>query len=171
MGLVALSLIRFGRLYSPIFFGGRIILLVLVLELYFSFLFSNFNANNTFPELRLVGGSSSGEGRVEILYDGALGTVCDDDWGILDAQVVCRQLGFPSAISAPLKAHFGEGSGEIWLDNVNCLGNETSIERCSHNGWNSHNCVHGEDASVICSSKWELLTNAFCRLTFMLMTS
>ena len=99
----------------------------------------------------LVGGSWNGEGRVEIFNNGNWGTVCDDEWDMKDAQVVCRQFGFPYAVSAPKSAHFGFGSGNIWLDEVRCSGTESSIVDCSHNGWGSHDCGNSEDASVICS--------------------
>jgi hypothetical protein len=51
----------------------------------------------TNSEIRLVGGSSQLEGRVEVCVSGTWGTVCDDAWGTVDAQVVCRQLGFSVA--------------------------------------------------------------------------
>ena len=91
---------------------------------------------------------------MEILYSGNWGTVCDDIWNMNNARVVCRQLGYSDAVSALSYAHFGAGSGQIWLDNVNCAGSEDSIENCPHNGWGSHNCGHHEDASVVCSSKY-----------------
>ena len=102
--------------------------------------------------LRLVGGTWNGEGRVEIRHNGVWGTVCDDYWDLNDAQVVCRELGYPGAVSAPQSAHFGAGSGQIWLDDVRCQGHENSFVSCQHRGWGVHNCGHSEDASVICSS-------------------
>ena len=102
--------------------------------------------------LRLVGGSWRGEGRVEIFYNGAWGTVCDDLWDIRDARVVCRELGYPDASSALGSAFFGPGTGRILLDNVNCFGYESSIRNCRHQGWYTHNCGHSEDASVNCST-------------------
>ncbi|XP_031566686.1 deleted in malignant brain tumors 1 protein-like, partial [Actinia tenebrosa] len=104
----------------------------------------------SYYSVRLVGGSSFYEGRVEVFYNGQWGTICDDHWDLNDANVVCRSLGLPSATSAPHSAFFGQGSGPIWLDNVNCHGNETSPSQCSHGGWGTHNCGHSEDASVIC---------------------
>ena len=93
---------------------------------------------------------------MEIYYRGRWGTVCDDSWDINDARVVCRQLGYPSAVSAPHRARFGQGSGKIWLDDVQCQGNESSIANCNHASWGVHNCGHGEDASVVCSSKYDI---------------
>ena len=100
--------------------------------------------------LRLANGNRTSEGRVEIFYNGTWGTVCDDSWDLRDAVVVCRQLGYPSALTAIGRASFGPGIGTIWLDNVGCRGSESSIDMCQHNGWGDHNCVHGEDASVVC---------------------
>ena len=90
-------------------------------------------------------------GRVEVYYNGEWGTVCDDGWSTNDARVVCRQLGYGSLGSPYYYAHFGEGSGPIWLDHVACFGSETMISYCSHLGINvTRSCSHHEDAGVRC---------------------
>ena len=105
---------------------------------------------NTNISIRLTGSSNSNEGRVEVFFNGEWGTVCDDFWGLTDDNVVCAQLGFARALSAPRFAHFGQGTGRIWMNSVECLGFENNLWDCSFDGWGSHNCRHSEDASVIC---------------------
>ncbi|XP_077872014.1 antigen WC1.1-like [Ictidomys tridecemlineatus] len=102
-------------------------------------------------QLRLVDGGSRCAGRVEILQQGSWGSICDDSWDLSDAHVVCRQLGCGVALEATISAHFGEGSGPIWLDELNCTGEEAHMWQCPSQGWGKHNCSHKKDAGVICS--------------------
>eukprot|EP00076_Gallus_gallus_P046019 XP_025011557.1 deleted in malignant brain tumors 1 protein-like [Gallus gallus] len=102
-------------------------------------------------QVRLVDGAGRCAGRVEIYYRGQWGTVCDDAWDTADANVVCRQLSCGWAVEAAGSARFGEGSGHIWLDGVNCSGDETALWNCSAEAWGQHDCGHKEDAGVVCS--------------------
>ena len=61
--------------------------------------------------------------------------------------MICRLLGFPGAVRVE---SFGQGSGQIWLDNLQCNGSELSIEMCAHNGFGVHNCKHENDVGVVC---------------------
>uniref|UniRef100_A0A3Q0RGG0 SRCR domain-containing protein n=1 Tax=Amphilophus citrinellus TaxID=61819 RepID=A0A3Q0RGG0_AMPCI len=92
--------------------------------------------------------SSRCSGRVEI-YHNSWGTVCDHGWDLEAAHVVCRQLYCGPALSATHSAHFGEGTGEIWLDDVSCSGSESSLTE----GFGTHDCGHNEDAGVVCSGE------------------
>ena len=103
--------------------------------------------------VRLAGGGNPLEGRVEVLYNGTWGTICDDYWNIRAADVVCRELGFNGADRVTVEAHFGRGSGPIWMDDVACFGTEASIFECSAVKWNNSDCVHAEDAGVVCYSR------------------
>ncbi|XP_041066873.1 deleted in malignant brain tumors 1 protein-like [Carcharodon carcharias] len=104
-------------------------------------------------KLRLVDGDSRCAGRVEILHRGKWGTVYDNIWDLKDAAVVCRELGCGTALSAPLSAHFGEGSGPVVMHNVRCSGNEATLRECRSYYWDDHSSSlsHKKDASAVCS--------------------
>jgi len=56
-----------------------------------------------------------------------------------------------------LENEYGEGEGEIWLDNVQCDGAETNLGDCGHRGWGQHDCGHHEDVSISCDTGTFLL--------------
>ncbi|XP_074423511.1 scavenger receptor cysteine-rich type 1 protein M130-like [Larus michahellis] len=102
-------------------------------------------------KIRAVGGEKGCSGRVEVWHRGSWGTVCDDSWDMRDAEVACRQLGCGPAVSALAEAAFGEGSGPIWLEQVECRGTEPSLQDCWARPGDSGACRHKEDAAVNCS--------------------
>lgn len=97
--------------------------------------------------VRIVDGTSAGSGRVEVFINSQWSTVCDDLWDIRDADVVCRQLGYPRALAAASGNTFPMGNGSILLGGVGCVGNESSLLDCAAQ---LTNCNHMEDAGVYC---------------------
>ncbi|XP_052271435.1 scavenger receptor cysteine-rich type 1 protein M130-like [Dreissena polymorpha] len=98
-------------------------------------------------EIRLVNGSSNNDGRVEIKVLDTWGTVCDDDFGIEDALVICKMMGFPFAVGFHTSYH--AGTGPIFVDDMACGANSSHINDCFY--VTKHNCGHHEDTSVTCS--------------------
>lgn len=109
--------------------------------------------------MRLADGEDSTMGRVELLQNGTWGTVCDENWDLKDANVVCRELGFGQAIKAFKSAVFGPGKGEIWMNDVHCTGSEKSLSECRHSRiWSKDKCNHSKDAGVVCTPGKSFLT-------------
>ena len=114
-------------------------------------------SNGTAEEgaVRLVGGATPLEGRVEVFLLGQWGTVCSYSWDLADATVVCRQLGYLRAAEAPRYAAFGAGSGPSWYYHVYCAGTERNLTECNnYNYYLRHSCSHSQDAGVVCSSEF-----------------
>ena len=115
------------------------------------YIYIGINNLNKPVQVRLVNGKDAHEGRIEILYAGVWGAICNDQFNLVAANVVCRQLGYPGAVCI---AAYGSDSPQIWLDDVRCIGNETSIVQCSHNDFNIYNCKFDADqVGVKCISK------------------
>ena len=101
--------------------------------------------------VRLNGSKLSHMGRVEIKQHGFWHIVCSIGWDKHDADVVCRQLGFPEAVVEVGHGQFGSGSGPMWLTSVGCQGNETSLDKCVSAGWELEtDCGKRYGAGVIC---------------------
>ncbi|CAH1248818.1 DMBT1 [Branchiostoma lanceolatum] len=97
---------------------------------------------------RLSGGQKPNEGRVEFRRGrNGWGTVCNKGWDIQDADVLCRYLGYKGTV--PISINYGPGSGRIWLRDVRCTGNESTILRCPYRE-RRHSCDHGDDVGVVC---------------------
>ena len=85
-----------------------------------------------------------------MFYKGEWGTVCDDNWDDKDATVACRMLGFQALNFTTTVGSFIPGQGKIHMDEVQCLGNETSLKDCPFIGWDRTDCGHKEDVGVSC---------------------
>ena len=106
-------------------------------------------------EVRLFGGSSANNGRLEICHSNIWGTVCDDGWNLKNSLVACRQLGYNDYVghANPNRFEVSYGEFEIFYDDVSSFGNETRLTDCQHRGQGVHNCYHKEDIILYCTSE------------------
>ncbi len=93
------------------------------------------------------------EGRVEVCNNNEWGTVCSDNWDDSDATVACRQLGYDGYFNYYPFSYFGEGTGNVWLNYLNCNGGESSLFDCS-NSLGYQSCSHNNDVGVRCFCKY-----------------
>lgn len=125
--------------------------------------------------LRLVGGDGYLSGRVEICFNEAWGTICDNQFDTIDSSVICGQLGFSrfsnnsmhdySQVSvyyetfitvdsvAASGATFGEGTGRVLINSLQCFGNETILTQCPGADSVTSSCPHSRDIGVVCQIK------------------
>ena len=114
-------------------------------------------------DLRLRGGPSHNEGRLEIFHDNEWGTVCDDFFGRRDAKVACKQMDYTGAEAYLTDVAVAPGR-RFWLDDVNCVGNEAKLTECFYNSdvrnsssrttpqWGIANCIPAEQVGVRCTA-------------------
>ncbi|XP_013413091.1 deleted in malignant brain tumors 1 protein-like [Lingula anatina] len=106
-------------------------------------------------DIRLKDGDTQYQGRVEIYHNGEWRRVCEEGWGLNDAKVACRQLGYEGTHTA-YNNHNPRGTGSFWVSNLNCAGTEDRLAQCSSLGWGtiSSYCGTGDydDAGVICKA-------------------
>ncbi|XP_026825303.1 uncharacterized protein LOC105281160 isoform X1 [Ooceraea biroi] len=104
-------------------------------------------------DIRLAGANNTNEGRIEVKILGYWGQVCDDGFGMINADVICKELGF---IHGALEVRPGGFYGNLdpptrfMVDQLKCRGNETTLRECDFNGWGVHNCQPEEAVGIVC---------------------
>ncbi|KAI4492325.1 hypothetical protein M0802_009835 [Mischocyttarus mexicanus] len=105
--------------------------------------------------IRLAGSDDMNEGRVEVKILGVWGQVCDDGFGMINAEVICKELGFSlGALEIKPGGYYGnlDPPTRFMVDQLKCLGNETSLRHCDFEGWGVHNCQPEEAVGVVCKT-------------------
>jgi len=92
---------------------------------------------------------------------GQWGLICDDLFGLRDAEVVCRELGFPLGATEvlPPGSYISRDYTKpavFLIDDLKCLGNESSVLECEFEGWGVHDCLPEE------VSFFNALSNCLC---------
>ena len=113
-----------------------------------------FTVETFCPPVRLVGGKSDNEGRVEIYYNNTWGTVCWNSWNYRDSNTVCRQLGYTEYITYYRSPLSDEENAPVWMDGVDCDSYEVCLGKCSFTGFGNNKCGHSLDAFVKCKGTW-----------------
>ena len=105
-------------------------------------------------DVRLANGTTMSEGRVELYWQGEWGSICGTSWSLLDADVVCVQLGYDGRDFLSLPGVFDPGFGSIWISGPQCSGGEAAVLDCPATmvwGDDPGACDHTDDVAVICN--------------------
>ncbi|CAC5384293.1 DMBT1 [Mytilus coruscus] len=104
--------------------------------------------------VRLENGAGPWEGRVEILRNGDWSTLCDESFGVAEASVICKMLGFKELYTSPrakLSSLFGPSNAPARLSMMSCSGTELDVHACIQGVWGSNTCDRSHEAGVDCS--------------------
>ncbi len=106
-------------------------------------------------DVKLVGGSSECDGRVQIRSNeyNQWGAVCHSGWDLADATVLCRELDCGDIVEPKV---FVGPSGQTSMGELACTGNELTVLDCPFTGWGVSSCLDGLHAGVFCQSKINL---------------
>ncbi|XP_015519041.1 uncharacterized protein LOC107223760 isoform X6 [Neodiprion lecontei] len=115
---------------------------------------SSCNLENYGYEIRLSGSNNTNQGRVEVKVWEKWGQVCDDGFGMIAANVACKELGFIYGAQEVRPAgYYGNADSQLFLmDQLKCRGNETSLRECDFDGWGIHNCLPEEAVGIVCKT-------------------
>lgn len=116
-----------------------------------------------FHAVRLGNDVFASDGLVQVYHSKTWGWICDQQWDQNDADVVCRELGYTNALST--YSQLSSKHGNVWMNNVHCVGNETSLFLCRHDGWKRHHCHSSQLAGVVCKTpkgKYKTSCNLAC---------
>ena len=96
-------------------------------------------------------------GRVEVFYQGKWGKICRNEWDINDVKVVCRQLGFQSALAEFIGMDTKDETISVVMSDVECTGQESVLASCKRLDGKHDKCVDNIGAQALCvPSKWKL---------------
>ncbi|XP_021346779.1 deleted in malignant brain tumors 1 protein-like isoform X2 [Mizuhopecten yessoensis] len=112
-----------------------------------------YDEDDTEVNVRLVDGPSDGAGHVEVHYSSIWGSVCWDGFYNIEAEVVCRMLGYSNGVA------YGDSSFlftklPTWMDWLQCNGTETNIADCPFGGWGQISSRLGI-ATALCYNDWQ----------------
>ncbi|XP_039472694.1 scavenger receptor cysteine-rich type 1 protein M130-like [Oreochromis aureus] len=117
------------------------------------------NSVNVLDSVRLLNGSSLCSGRLQVKSNQRWSSVCEDDFDLQDAEVVCRELGCgpPSLLQGAL---YGEVEAPVWSREFQCGGHESALLDCRSSGSVRSSCSPGKAAGLTCSEPVRLVGGA-----------
>ena len=110
--------------------------------------------NTTGLDVRLIG-LVPNSGRLEVLHNGTWGSVCNDRWTSTNSDMVCKRLGYSKGhayvIRSSSPSYLSSTEDQpIWMSDVQCDREHTSLGMCQHSGWGVNDCTHRQDVYLSC---------------------